>query len=68
MKNRNWELPPETLDRIRAFADQHGPDWRNVLRDMWMTGADTSQPDGHLLRAVRNRIGPSGLEYIHIFD
>ncbi len=49
------------LEAIRAFAKRHGDDWKEVLNTAWVNGRDTNEPDGHLLRQVRNNFGPSWL-------
>ncbi len=60
------KLNQEQLNRLRAFAKQHGRTWKSKLRTLWMRGADANEPDGHLLRQVRNRVGPSGLEKVEV--
>ena len=52
---------PEQLAALEAFAARHGRTWKDKLATMWWTGRDTNEPDGHLLRQVRNRLGPSWL-------
>ena len=59
-------MTSEQITRLQQFADQHGSDWRNVLRAMWFNGTDATQPDGHLLRQIRNTVGPSALESVAI--
>jgi hypothetical protein len=54
----------EQNTRLLQFADQHGPDWRDALRLLWLQGIDATQPDGHLLRQIRNTVGPSKLEKV----
>lgn len=58
--------PPELTDaqrqRLITFAEQHGKCWRSKLKRLWWSGADDREPDGHLLRQVRNTIGPSRLD------
>jgi hypothetical protein len=56
------ELTQEQLDRLNAFKEQHGRNWKDKLRTLWMQGKDANEPQGHLLRQIRNRIGPSGLD------
>jgi hypothetical protein len=51
----------EQLAAVAAFAGRHGRDWRYALADAWSTGRDTREPDGHLLRQVRNICGPAWL-------
>ena len=57
---------PEQLERLRTFAAANGRTWRSMLRTLWMTGADAAERDGHLLRQVRNSVGPSGLDRIDL--
>lgn len=60
------EVTPEQLARLESFAREHGPRWRDVLRELWWTGRDDRQPDGHLLRQVRNRVGPRLLDRVEV--
>lgn len=62
----NTTLTPEQHDALLAFAAEHGPRWKAALRSMWVTGRDSSQPNGAYLRQVRNSIGPRGLEKLDI--
>ena len=64
-------MPSQTLTeeqcvRLREFAAEHGRRWRSVLRELWMSGCDVAEPRGHLLRQVRNTVGPSGLDKIRL--
>jgi hypothetical protein len=52
---------PDQIAAVAAFAVKHGRKWRAALADAWWTGRDASEPDGHLLRQVRNRFGPAWL-------
>lgn len=52
---------PDQLQRLIRYAERHGPDWRSKLVHDWWTGRDAAQPDGHLLRQVRNQLGPTWL-------
>jgi hypothetical protein len=49
---------PEQLEAILAFARSHGRYWKGELNDAWLSGADAREPNGHLLRQVRNQFGP----------
>jgi len=51
----------EQLIRLQAFKSQHGRNWKSELLNQWLCGKDASQTDGHLLRQVRNQLGPSWL-------
>jgi hypothetical protein len=52
---------PEQLAAVAAYAARHGRTWRADLGAAWSTGRDTREPDGHLLRQVRNTCGPAWL-------
>lgn len=52
---------PDQLQRLVRYAERHGRDWKSHLTLDWSTGKDVSQPDGHLLRQVRNQMGPAWL-------
>lgn len=51
----------EQLEAIKAFAKKHGRSWKQELNDAWMDGSDAQEPNGHLLRQVRNNLGPRWL-------
>lgn len=55
------ELNTEQTAALAAFAAKNGPKWKDKLADAWATGRDTAEPDGHALRQIRNRFGPSFL-------
>lgn len=52
---------PEQLAAVAAYAERHGAQWKNKLHMAWLTGNDTSEPQGALLRQVRNQYGPKWL-------
>jgi hypothetical protein len=52
---------PEQLQALQAFAKRHGFTWKHKLSTYWITGQDANEPDGGLLRQVRNEFGPSWL-------
>lgn len=52
---------PEQLAAVVAYAERHGAQWKNKLHMAWLTGNDTSEPQGALLRQVRNQYGPKWL-------
>ncbi len=59
----NLNMPrPDHVDALRAFAKKYGEDWKTKLNDMWFDGKDAREPQGHLLRQVRNRLGPRWLK------
>lgn len=51
----------EQVDALRAFAGRRGRNWKSKLLSMWFNGRDASEPNGHLLRQVRNQLGPTWL-------
>lgn len=52
---------PEQLERLRQFAQQYGPAWKEILITMWGRGTDMNEQDGYLLHQIRNQYGPSWL-------
>lgn len=52
----------EQLRAVDRFALKHGRYWKRELRLAWYTGRDAEEPEGHLLRQVRNNFGPPWLE------
>jgi hypothetical protein len=61
-------MTDEQRDQLKQFAAQHGRNWKSKLRELWMRGADANEPSGHLLRQVRNQVGPSGLDKVDLED
>lgn len=57
---------PEQIEALRKFAKHHGPAWRTVLLHAWASGEDTRCEDGHLLRQLRNQVGPQGLKKLNL--
>jgi len=51
----------DQLTALKAYAEKYGSGWKSSLSTAWMTGKDCNEPDGHLLRQLRNRFGPSWL-------
>lgn len=49
-----WEGIENIQRRLQEFKEQHGHGWRAVLREYWFSNQDLQQPNGHLLRIVRN--------------
>jgi hypothetical protein len=60
-------LSPELLDRLRRFAEGNGRTWRAKLREVWLRGDEARYPDSHLLRQLRNAVGPSGLDRVELY-
>lgn len=48
------ELTAEQRQRLVEFKAKFGRTWKATLHNMWYTGDDIRQPQGHLLRQVRN--------------
>ncbi len=55
------DLEPEQRAALIAFRDKYGRTWKTELNDRWLNGKDASEPNGHLLRQIRNRQGPTWL-------
>jgi hypothetical protein len=53
---------------VAAFATRHGRTWRAELLAAWLNGRDANEPDGHLLRQVRNRFGPRWLRDVTLAE
>lgn len=62
-RDMNTEIKPtpDQLAAVRAFAAKHGRGWKVKLFDKWMAATDVREPNGHLLRQVRNQFGPKWL-------
>jgi len=52
---------PEQVEALRAFAGKYGHNWKHTLSNLWFNGRDDREPNGHLLRQVRNQGGPRWL-------
>jgi len=55
------QLNDEQRAALEKFKTKYGKNWKLVLAEKWWTGADAAEPDGHLLRQIRNRLGPEWL-------
>lgn len=51
----------EQLKALNAYKAKHGRYWKRDLMNAWMNGSDANEPDGHLLRQIRNQFGPAWL-------
>ena len=55
------DITPEQRAAVDAYAAKYGRFWKQKLLLAWQTGRDTAEPNGHLLRQVRNQAGPRWL-------
>jgi hypothetical protein len=57
------EPTKEELVALREYAERKGADWKAKLYEDWWHGREVNAiPDGHLLRRVRNNLGPKWLK------
>jgi hypothetical protein len=54
-------LTDEQVGALQRFANRNGRTWKSVLHRLWETGADSSDPDGPLIRRIRSEFGPAWL-------
>ena len=52
----------EQLQALEGYAARHGRQWKRQLLDDWLSGRDEREPQGPLLRQLRNRFGPRWLQ------
>lgn len=52
----------QQLDAVHKYASRYGRSWKEHLSNAWWNGDDVREPDGHLLRQVRNYFGPRWLK------
>ena len=52
---------PEQIEALKTFARNHGRRWKTELSAAWANGADAREPNGNLLRQVRNQFGGAWL-------
>lgn len=55
------DLTPDQRTRLIQFREQNGRTWKYKLWRLWTNGLDATEPDGHLLRQIRNQHGPEWL-------
>jgi hypothetical protein len=60
-KTPDRRLTPEQMSSLQDFAERNGRRWKSRLCDLWQSGRDACEPEGPLLRQVRNAVGPYGL-------
>lgn len=51
----------DQLAALGAYAARHGDCWKHKLAIAWLNGQDEQEPEGALLRQVRNTFGPRWL-------
>lgn len=61
MKTQRSRPTTEQESALAAFAARAGRYWKARLCMLWETGLDEREPEGPLLRQVRNNLGPSFL-------
>lgn len=52
----------DQLTALTAYKTKYGRQWKTKLLTAWLYGTDCKEPAGHLLRQVRNQLGPQWLE------
>lgn len=56
------DLETDQRKALESFMERHGRQWKETLLSYWLNGKDAQEPGGHLLRQIRNRLGPQWLE------
>lgn len=51
------ELSKEQHQALVCFAKREGRYWKSKLKWLWSVGLDDRQPDGAILRQIRNDFG-----------
>jgi hypothetical protein len=64
----NNQATPEQLAALRAFAARNGRSWKRRLCELFFAGREIEEPEGPLLRQVRNTLGPSGVWKVKLGD
>ena len=49
------DLNAEQQAALLRFKEKHGRCWKKKLQDKWLDGSDVKEPNGHLLRQIRNQ-------------
>jgi hypothetical protein len=66
MLNPKFDITTEHLQCLKRFVLKHMDGWKLALSEQWFAGTEAQgNPDGHLLRQLRNN---AGLEWLHGFD
>jgi hypothetical protein len=56
------KLTVDQLNAVKAYAEQHGEDWKTSLQSDWMrSGSATYRGEWAYLQQLRNRLGPKWL-------
>ncbi|HJP68007.1 MAG TPA: hypothetical protein VJ846_03810 [Sphingomicrobium sp.] len=59
MEQVTESLTPEQAKALSTFARRHGRYWKKKLAALWQSGQDSREPEGPLLRQIRNVGGHS---------
>lgn len=60
--NPSWgDLTEAQREVLLDFKQRVGSRWKETLANRWAAGTDTNMICGHLLRQIRNRLGPQWL-------
>lgn len=59
--SQNDTATAEQIAALVSFAARHGRTWKSKLSAMWLNGRDSYEPEGSVLRSVRNGLGPTWL-------
>jgi hypothetical protein len=47
----------EQKEALQAFANRFGKSWKTALMEKWYKGTDVNEPEGTMLREIRNLYG-----------
>lgn len=61
-RSQGCQVTNDMLLAIATFAQRHGRQWKQKLRDCWTRGEDV----GSELQRVRNIVGPTRLEKVKL--
>ncbi|MCY1434923.1 hypothetical protein D9M71_510000 [compost metagenome] len=67
-RRRGSDLTVEQAAALLRFAEKHGRFWKSRLMESWLRDADLRDPDGALLRQVRNTITLNRLRLLRMED
>ncbi len=68
MEHAEESLTPEQANALLTFARRHGRYWKRKLAELWQSGRDSGEPEGPLLRQIRNGGGHSLLVGFRLAD